>query len=226
MIHAFLLVLLFYQYFNRWNQLIRPFQNEENCGKCLRIYLILSIMNGLEATNLSACWNWSPDNLLSQISILPEWIPRLLCDGVNRQHISCDLHSGTGGTHSHSLYLETKELLVLCKTLNIFLLVKFIPGRLNALADGLSRKHQLLPSEWTLHQEVTNQIFLMFGYPMVDLFATRHNHRLPLYVSPVYDPEACSVDAFLFDWDQLDAYAYLSFWFSKYWRKSGWVCVA
>ncbi|KAH3833795.1 hypothetical protein DPMN_107111 [Dreissena polymorpha] len=124
---------------------------------------------------LSDCWKWSPDNMLSQIPILPELIPhlqwwldeetlgrsapsssatvfvsydrreqgqvgcssgttqsdsfgvvvssgvtsayqqsrnasgiskcisfpvtssRLLCDGVNRQHISCDLHSGTGG---------------------------------------------------------------------------------------------------------------------------------
>ena len=113
-----------------------------------------------------------------------------------------------GGTHSHSLYLETRNLLVLCKSLNVSLLSKHIPGRLNALADGLSRKHQLLPSEWTLHQEVANQIFLTFGYPLVDLFATRDNHRLPLYVSPVYEPAAWAVDALSFDWDQLDAYAY------------------
>ena len=34
-----------------------------------------------------------------------------------------------------------------CGNLNISLSAKHIPGRLNALADGLSLKHQLLPSE-------------------------------------------------------------------------------
>ena len=113
-----------------------------------------------------------------------------------------------GGTHSQSLFQETKVLLDLCRTLNVSISAKYIPGRLNALADGLSRKHQLLPSEWTLHQEVANLIFHQLGEPMVDLFATRNNHRLPLYVSPVYDPAAWSVDALSFDWDRLEAYAY------------------
>ncbi|KAH3717117.1 hypothetical protein DPMN_059895 [Dreissena polymorpha] len=48
-----------------------------------------------------------------------------------------------GVTHSHSLYLETMNLLVLCKSLNISLSAKLILGRFNSLADGLSRKHQL-----------------------------------------------------------------------------------
>jgi len=236
---------------------------------------------------LSACWKWSPDNLLTQIPILPSLVPHLqwwldeetLLAGVpllppqpslhlitdasmegwgahleprsltlsglwspqeSHLHInnlemravflavsqfqshlqdSCVMVSTDntsvvayiqkqGGTHSHSLYLETRNLLVLCKSLNVSLSSKHIPGRLNALADGLSRKHQLLPSEWTLHQEVANQIFLTFGYPLVDLFATRDNHRLPLYVSPVYEPAAWAVDALSFGWDQLDAYAY------------------
>ena len=55
---------------------------------------------------------------------------------------------------------------------------------------------------------MTNQIFFKFGNPLVNLFATRHNHRLPLYVSPMYDPAVWAVDALSFDWDQLDAYAY------------------
>ena len=113
-----------------------------------------------------------------------------------------------GGTLSHSLYLETRDLLVLVWDLNISLSAKHIPGRLNDLADGLSRKHQLLPSEWTLHQEVANQIFFSVDRPLVDLFATRDNNRLPLYVSPVYDAAAWAVDGLSFAWDQLVAYAY------------------
>ena len=127
-----------------------------------------------------------------------------------------------GGTHSHSLYLETRDLLVLCWDLNISLSAKHIPGRINALADGLSRKHQLLPSEWTLHQEVANQIFFSVDHPLVDLFATRDNNRLPLYVSPVYDASAWAVDALSFVWDQLVANAYPHpFSFTRFWRKSG-----
>ena len=113
-----------------------------------------------------------------------------------------------GGTHSLALYQETKRLFNLCSELHVQLLAKHIPGRLNVLADSLSRKNQILPSEWTLHQGVANLIFRELGQPMLDLFATRSNNRLPLYVSPVYDPAAWAVDALSFDWDQMVAYAF------------------
>ena len=107
---------------------------------------------------------------------------RLVRDVVNRKYISRLLRSGSGGTHSRSHYLETRDLLIFCGDLNIFLSAKHILGRLNALADGLSRKHQLLPSEWTLHQKVANQMFFSVDCPLVDLFTTGDNNRLPLYV--------------------------------------------
>jgi len=43
---------------------------------------------------------------------------------------------------------------------------------------------------------------------MVDLFATRFNHRLPLFVSPVPDPLALAVDALSMDWEGMSGYAY------------------
>ena len=116
-----------------------------------------------------------------------------------------------GGTHSRSLYLLTQELLLLCKDLEIVLTVRHIPGHLNVLADNLSRKHQILPAEWILDQQIVNTIFESLGTPMVDLFATRFNHRLPLYVSPVPDPGAWAVDALSLDWNQLHAYAFPPF---------------
>jgi hypothetical protein len=116
-----------------------------------------------------------------------------------------------GGTHSTSLFRESLLLFEECQSLNVTILAKHLPGRLNVLADGLSRQHQILPSEWTLQQEVVNQIFCELGQPMVDLFATRHNHRLPLYVSPVLDPAAWAVDALSLDWSRLEAYAFPPF---------------
>ena len=44
--------------------------------------------------------------------------------------------------------------------------------------------------------------------PHVDLFATHLNHKLPLYVSPVPDPEAWDIDALNINWTNLTAYAY------------------
>ena len=46
---------------------------------------------------------------------------------------------------------------------------------------------------------------------MVDLFATRFNKRLPIYVSPVQDPEAMAVDALSLDWAPLISYAFPPF---------------
>ena len=41
---------------------------------------------------------------------------------------------------------------------------------------------------------------------MVDLFATKLNHKLPMYVSPVPDSQAWETDALNFSWEGLDAY--------------------
>ena len=48
----------------------------------------------------------------------------------------------------------------------------------------------------------------MFSFPSVDLFATRFNHKLPLYVSPVLDNQALAIDAFSMNWNLLHANAF------------------
>ena len=52
------------------------------------------------------------------------------------------------------------------------------------------------------------QICQKWFTPHVDLFATRLNHKLPLYVSPVPDPNAWDKDALNINWLGLTAYAY------------------
>ena len=44
--------------------------------------------------------------------------------------------------------------------------------------------------------------------PQIDLFATRFNNKLPLFVSPVPDSLATAVDALSLPWEDLDAYAF------------------
>ena len=42
----------------------------------------------------------------------------------------------------------------------------------------------------------------------VDLFATHLNCRIPNFVSPFEDPEVIATDAFLYNWDYQDLYAF------------------
>ncbi|KAH3891256.1 hypothetical protein DPMN_015349 [Dreissena polymorpha] len=77
-----------------------------------------------------------------------------------------------GGTHSQSLYLETKEITCFLQNTHILFWpntyqVASTPWRMGCLANTDTS------IVWTLHQEWTNQIFFKFGYPLVNLLATR-----------------------------------------------------
>jgi len=116
--------------------------------------------------------------------------------------------SNQGGTHSRALYLLTRDLLLWCDANDVLLSARHIPGRLNVLADRLSRRHQVIQTEWSLMPTVAARMWKVWGAPHVDLFATDENHKLPVYVSPLPDESAWRQDAFSFPWTNLWAYAY------------------
>ena len=62
--------------------------------------------------------------------------------------------------------------------------------------------------KWSLHPLVFQEICQVWHKPMVDLFATRLNAKLPTYVSPVPDDKAWQIDALNISWEGLDAYAF------------------
>ena len=113
-----------------------------------------------------------------------------------------------GGTRSWSLWLETKSLFQLVLQWDLTIKARHIPGRLNVIADQLSRDGQILPTEWSLHQEVANSLFDKWGQPNIDLFATRYNTKCRTFVSPVPDSQAWEVDALSISWEGLSGYAY------------------
>ena len=113
-----------------------------------------------------------------------------------------------GGTRSRPLWEETRLLFATVIQGSFFLRARHIPGRLNVIADQLSRDGQILPTEWSLNQELADMLFAKWGRPHLDLFATKFNNKCPLFVSPVPDPEAMDVDALSLQWDNLDVYAY------------------
>ena len=60
--------------------------------------------------------------------------------------------------------------------------IKHIPGNLNLPADSLPRRDLMNEIEWPLTHQFFNQICHWWHQPMV---ATKLNHKLPMYVSPV-----------------------------------------
>ena len=76
------------------------------------------------------------------------------------------------------------------------------------VADQLSRLGQTIQTEWSLLPQVFQAICSRWHRPQIDLFATRFNNKLPLFVSPVPDPLATAVDALSLPWEDLDAYAF------------------
>ena len=100
-----------------------------------------------------------------------------------------------------------QTILRLCETNDVLLLPQFVPGKLNVLADS-----QVLGSEWTLCQEVCQELFHRWS-ANIDLFATSKNHRLPAYFSPVVDTQALTTDEMTQCWDGLQAYEFPLFGF-------------
>ena len=116
-----------------------------------------------------------------------------------------------GGTRSSSLNLEAQHILDWVERNNISIATQFVKGQSNVLADCLSRRNQVINTEWTLHQQVCNKLWKIWGCPLINLFATRLNYRLPNFVSPFQDPMAVATDALLFNWDNKELYGFPPF---------------
>ena len=113
-----------------------------------------------------------------------------------------------GGTHSAEMCALLWKIMTWCHHYHITLKARHIPGCLNVMADILSRSNQGLSTEWSLHPQVFKQFCQMWFTPHVDLFTTHLNHNLPLYVSPVPDPNAWDIDALNINWTALTAFFY------------------
>jgi hypothetical protein len=113
-----------------------------------------------------------------------------------------------GGTRSQTLCTPTLELLDWTHQNNIQLSARHVPGRLNVVADFLSRRNQIIPSDWTLRQDIVDHLWLQWDRPHVDLFAIKGSQRLQVYVSPIPDPQALATDGLSVSWQGMLGYAF------------------
>ena len=102
----------------------------------------------------------------------------------------------SGGTRSQDLFLEAREILLWVESMKITLLPQLILGSLNTRVDLLSRLNLVIGSEWTLHQEVVQDLLRQWP-AIIDLFAKSLTARLPVFFAPAWEPRPAGVDAFL-----------------------------
>lgn len=91
-----------------------------------------------------------------------------------------------GGVRSEQCSQVGFQIWDWCEKRHIWLTASHIPGQENTVADSLSRNFSSAV-DWELHQGIFDEICDTFGTPDIDLFASRHNAKLPRYCSWLSD---------------------------------------
>ena len=183
---------------------------------------------GWGATDLNSCsggrWNmqelaFAKQNEINYLEMLAAGFGlKAYCSHMRDAHILIRVDNTTavaylnnmGGTRSAPCNDMALQIWDWCSDRNIWITAAHLPGCQNVEADFMSRKFND-NIEWMLDRGVFTTIVQRFGEPEVDLFASRLNAQLPVYVSWMPDPNAWAVDAFTLDWGPLNFYAFPPF---------------
>ena len=122
-----------------------------------------------------------------------------------RQHISGCLPEKSGGRQIARNERLATELCLWSEKRGMTLVPYYLLGHLKVLADHLSRRGQILKTDWSLNQTVADRIFRAWGRPFVDLFALGKNTKLARYVSPIREETSWKVDNLVQNWNGLYA---------------------
>ena len=175
---------------------------------------------GAHMDTLTASGLWSDHQSQSHINVLELHAVWLGLKAFSQQltnanvALMCDNTSAIaylknqGGTMSQEMCDLSIEVCKWAEERHMTLIPRHLPGHLNVLADALSRKGQILPTEWSMNQTIIDRIFHLWGKPHVDLFALNLNKKLATYISPIPEVGAWKVDSLVQSWSNLYAYAY------------------
>ena len=142
-------------------------------------------------------------------SFLPLLKDKHVCVKSDNSTAVCYINA-MGGTKSIECNTLAKTLWEFCMENEIWLTACHLPGSLNIEADKQSRVFNER-TEWHLKPTIFDKITQKLGKPEIDLFASRLNCQLPLYVSWKPDPGAIHVDAFSMPWNNKYVYMFPPF---------------
>lgn len=97
-----------------------------------------------------------------------------------------------------------------CEVRSLHVFASYISSKDNYVADYESRRIHA-DVEWEISDYAYNLICQKFGYPEIDLFASRLNNKCRKFVSWHRDPESYAVDAFTLSWSSFFFYAFPPF---------------
>ena len=175
---------------------------------------------GAHVANLTASGQWSAEQRqlhINVLELLAVWLGlQAFVSHLSHSNVAimCDNMAAIayvknqGGTHSETMCTLTSQICLWAELHKINMVARHVPGHLNVLADSLSRKNQILKSEWSMNQTIVDKVFRHWGSPHVDLFALKQNTKLPVFMSPIPDKTTWKVDCLIQNWRNLYAYAY------------------
>lgn len=156
-------------------------------------------------------------NHINYLELLAIWFSlKSFFDKESNLHIGIKSDSVTaiafvndqGGMSSSLLNKLAIDIWNWCFKRNLFITAQFIPGIENVSADKMSRNFSD-SKEWQLKPDIFIRICNHFCIkPDIDLFASRLNHQLPVFVSWSYDPQASNTDAFTIPWSLYKPYIF------------------
>ncbi|XP_063901621.1 uncharacterized protein LOC135121245 [Zophobas morio] len=100
-----------------------------------------------------------------------------------------------GGVQYVELNQRAKDIWTWCEKRRIWIFASYIPSRENTDADRESRRVNV-DTEWELGAPLFQTIVERWGFPEIDLFASRSNAKTDVFCSWKRDPEARYIDAF------------------------------
>ncbi|KAG8539134.1 hypothetical protein GDO81_021365 [Engystomops pustulosus] len=112
-----------------------------------------------------------------------------------------------GGTRSPLLSTLARKIFLWAEQHTLSISATHLKGTENSRADFLSRR-RILPNEWSLKEEIFQRLTSLWGYPLVDLFATRENTKCLHYFSLEKGENRERLDAFSHSWDIPLVYAF------------------
>lgn len=177
---------------------------------------------GCSCGNQTTGGRWTESESQDHINVLEMraalFALKSFCSGVRNTHVKINIDNTTaiayinhmGGTKSPECNKVAHEIWDWCIERNIWLSSVHIPGVENVEADHESRVFHD-QTEWMLNGKVFSRITKMWGNMDMDLFASRLNKQISPYASWRPDPGAICIDAFTFDWNNINFYAFPPF---------------